>query len=381
MHILNIPHYKNHKRRQFMKIKAAVVREKSGPFLIEDIELDEPGEGEILVRIAGCGLCHTDLTARNQDMPVKLPGVYGHEGSGIVEKTGVGVKKIKTGDHVVMSYDSCGVCDSCLKGFPSHCDAFPFLNFFSTRPDGTATMKKGKETIYGSFFGQSSFASYALASERNTVKVPDYIPIELLGPLGCAIQTGAGGVINSLNAKPGTSIAVFGAGSVGISAIMAAVVSGCTKIIAVDINEGRLNTARGFGATHVINSGKSDPVAEIQKITGQGVNYSLECTAIPKVFRQAVDSLKMGGKCGLIGAAAFGTEVTFDMLNILNGRTITGIVMGDGVPGIFIPKLIELYQQGRFPFDKMIKFYPFDQINQAAEDSEKGRTLKAVLRP
>ncbi len=363
-----------------MKIKAAVVREKSGPFLIEEVELDEPREDEVLVRIAGCGLCHTDLTAQHQGLPVKLPGVFGHEGAGVVEKVGSLVKKVKPGDHVAMSYISCGVCNACIKGHPTHCEMFPPLNFFGTRPDGSVTMRKGKETIYGSFFGQSTFASHALATERNIVKVPKDVPIEMLGPMGCGIQTGAGGVFNSLKAEPGTSIAVFGAGSVGVSAIMAAVVCGCTKIIAVDINNTRLKTARELGATHTINSGESDPIAEIQKITGSGADYSLECTAIPKVLRQAVDSLAVGGKCGLIGAAPLGTEVILDMQSILNGRTVLGIVEGDAVSAILIPKLIELYKQGRFPFDKMIKFYPFDQINQAVEDSEKGKTLKAILR-
>jgi aryl-alcohol dehydrogenase len=364
-----------------MKIKAAVVRKKSGPFVFEDIEIDEPREDEVLVRVAGCGLCHTDLVVRDQHLPSPLPGVFGHEGSGIVEKTGASVKKVKPGDHVVMSYVTCGTCGPCASGVPAHCATMFPLNFFGKRPDGSVTMRKGNETIYGSFFGQSSFANYALANEQNVVKVPNDVPIEMLGPLGCGIQTGAGGVINSLKAGPGSSIAIFGTGTVGISAIMAAVVCGCTKIIALDISEERLRTAKEFGATHTINSLKTDPVAEIQKITGGGADYSLECTGIAKVLRQAFDSVLIGGVCGLIGVAPMGTEVNLDMQNILNGRTLMGIVEGDSVSEIFIPKLIELYKQGRFPFDKMIKYYSFDQINLAAEEAEKGMVLKAVLRP
>jgi len=218
-----------------MKIKAAVVRKASDPFVIEDLELDDPRDDEVLVRMAGCGLCSTDITAQHGHLPVKFPGVFGHEGAGVVEKVGKQVKTVKPGDHVAMSYTSCGSCDPCKIGHPTHCDNFfPFNFLLGGRPDGSATMRKGNETIFGGFFGQSSFATHALATERNIVKVPNDVPVEMLGPLGCALQTGAGGVFYSLKVEPGSSIAIFGGtGSVGISAIMAAVISGCTKIIVV----------------------------------------------------------------------------------------------------------------------------------------------------
>lgn len=363
-----------------MKIRAAVVREKSGLFVIEDVDLDEPRDDEVLVRIAGSGLCHTDLVARDGFMPIPLPAVLGHEGSGVVEKVGSRVTKVNPGDHVVMSFRSCGTCASCVRGLPANCLDFFKLNFAGVRPDGTPTMKKDGKTVHAAFFTQSSFATHTLATERNVVKVRNDVPLEVLGPLGCGIQTGAGGVINSLQTRPGSSIAIFGVGSVGLSAIMAAVVSGCTTIVAVDIKTGRLDLAKEMGATHVVDSSQTDPVGAIRGITGVGVDYSLECTGLPEVFRQSVDALGMPGVCGLIGVAPFGVEASLDMQTILNGRTIKGIVEGDSVPDIFIPQLIELYKQGRFPFDRMITFYPFDQINQAAEDSEKGKTLKAVLR-
>jgi aryl-alcohol dehydrogenase len=364
-----------------MKIKAAVVREKAGPFLIEEIELDEPKADEVLVRIVSSGLCHTDLVARMQFLPIPLPGVFGHEGAGIVEKVGSLVTKVKPGDHVATSYMSCGECPCCKKGTPGWCSEFLRLNFGGRRVDGSTTMKKDGQTIYGSFFGQSTFASHSLVTERNLVKVPMDVPLEILSPLGCGIQTGAGGVINSLKAEPGSSIAVFGIGSVGLSAIMAAVVCGCTKIIGVDVIEDRLKLAKEFGATHTINSSKVDAVEEIRKLTGAGAHYTLECTGIPKVFRQAVDALEIGGTCGLIGVAPNGVDVSLEMQTILNGRTVKGIVEGDCVSDIFIPQLIELYKQGRFPFDRLLKFYSLDQINEAAEDSEKGKALKAVLKP
>jgi len=364
-----------------MKIKAAVVKEKSSPFVIEEVELDDPRGNEVLVRMAGCGLCHTDLSAQHGYLPVKFPGVFGHEGSGVVEKVGSLVTKVQPGDHVAMSYISCGGCEPCTKGHPTHCDGFFPFNFFGTRPDGSTYMKQGDQTIYGSFFGQSSFATYAIASERNVVKVPKDVPVEMLGPLGCALQTGVGAVFYSLDVKPGSSIAIFGGtGSVGVSAIMGALVCGATKIIVLSRSDEKMKATKQFGATHFVNSGKCDPVAEIQKITGGGADYSLECTAIPSIFRQAVDCLRMGGKCGLIGAPPMGTEVSFDMQSILNGRTITGIVEGDAVSDILLPVLIDLYKHGRMPFDKMITYYPFEKINEAVADVEKGNTLKAVLR-
>lgn len=364
-----------------MKIKAAVVREKSGPFVIEEIELDEPRDDEVVVRIVASGLCHTDLVARDQYMPIPLPGVFGHEGAGVVEKVGSRVKKVAPGDHVVSSYLSCGTCSSCLSGQPTYCLNFFPCNFSGSRPDGSSTMHKGGQTVHGSFLGQSSFASHALMTERNLVRVSKDVSLDKLAPLGCGVQTGAGGVMNSLKVRSGSSIAVFGVGSVGLSAIMAARVVGSTTIVAVDVNPERLNTAKELGATHLVDSSRTNPVEEIQRITGNGAHYSLECTGIPDVLSQALDCLAVTGVCGLIGVAPFGSRVSLDCQNILNGRTVRGIVEGDSIPDVFIPQLIDLYTQGRFPFDRMLKFYPFDQINTAAEDSERGKTIKAVIRP
>lgn len=369
-----------------MIIKAAVIHEKSGPFKIEEVEIDEPRENEVLVRIVSSGICHTDLAARDGHLPLPLPpSVFGHEGAGVVEKVGHRVSKVKPGDHVVFGWDSCGACVACRSGNDPYCSNFFPLNFSGTRPDGTTTLRKGNQMIHGSFFGQSSFAHYALAREQNVVKVRKDVPLEILGPTGCGIRTGAGAVMISLHPKPGSSIAVFGVGPVGMSAILAAVVCGCTTIIAVDINSNRLETAKKFGATHLINSSQEDPVAAIQKITGEGADYTLECVGNPKVLRQAVDSLPRGGPrcgvCGLLGVVPPGTEVALEMDKLMNGRTVRGIIAGDSVPDLFIPVLIELYRQGRFPFDQLITFYPFDEINKAVEDMEKGKIVKPVLQP
>ncbi|MBN2122847.1 MAG: NAD(P)-dependent alcohol dehydrogenase, partial [Deltaproteobacteria bacterium] len=292
-----------------MEIQAAVIYETSGEFKLEKLELDDPKENEILVRIVGAGICHTDLAGRDQHLPIPLPSVFGHEGAGVVEKVGSRVSKVAPGDHVALSWMCCGACPSCKAGNDPYCQNFLPLNFSGARPDGTTTLRKGDQVIHGSFFGQSSFANYALADERNVVKAPKDVPLEILAPLGCGIQTGAGAVMNSLDARPGSSIAIFGVGPVGISAVLGAVVCGCTTIIAVDIHPGRLVMAKELGATHVVNANEVDPVKTILEITSGGPNYSLECVGNPAVFRQAVDVLPLLGACGLVGVVAPGTEV------------------------------------------------------------------------
>jgi aryl-alcohol dehydrogenase len=363
-----------------MEIRAAVTFKKSDKFRIEQLDLSDPRDDEVLIRIVASGICHTDLAARDQHLPIPLPSVLGHEGAGVVEKVGKGVIKVKPGDHVALSWMSCGKCASCKAGRDPYCESFLPLNFSGARPDGTTTLRKGDQVIHGSFFGQSAFASFALATERNIVKVPKDIPLEILGPLGCGVMTGAGAVMNSLQAGPGTSIAIFGVGPVGMSAILAAVVCKCAVIVAVDIHEGRLKAAKEMGATHTVNASKGDVVKAVQAITGGGPQFTLECVGNPAVFRQAVDVLPILGVCGLVGVVAPGTEVVLDMDRIMNGRTIKGIIEGDAVPDQFIPKLIELYKQGKFPFDRMITYYPFDEIEKAVADMEKGLVIKPVLR-
>jgi aryl-alcohol dehydrogenase len=364
-----------------MEIKAAVVFEQGGDFSIEQLELSEPNDDEVLVRVVGTGICHTDLAARDMHLPIPPPpSVFGHEGAGIVEKVGSRVTKVKPGDHVILGWDYCGACKACKVGKYLYCLDFFLHNFHGARPDESITLHKDDQPVHGSFFSQSSFADFSLANERNVIKVRDDIPLEVLAPLGCGGMTGAGAVMNSFQPRPGASIAVFGVGAVGMSAVLGAVVCGCTTIIAVDINPARLEMAKELGATHTINANETDPVQAILDMTDGGAEFSLECVGNPKVFRQAVDVLPRLGVCGLLGVVPPGTEVALDMDLIMNGRTVKGILGGDAIPDLFIPKLIELYSQGRLPYDKLITFYPFDEINQAVEDMEKGLVIKPVLR-
>jgi aryl-alcohol dehydrogenase len=364
-----------------MEIKAAVAREQGGQLSVESVNLEAPSSHEILVRVVATGVCHTDLVVLAGHLPTPFPVVLGHEGAGVVEQVGSGISKVKPGDHVVMTYNSCGVCPSCNDHASSYCHEFFPRNFFAVRPDGSSALSQNESLIHGNFFGQSSFATHALCHEANVVKVAETLPLELLGPLACGIQTGAGAVMNALKVTVGRSIVVFGTGSVGLSAIMAAKVVGAPTIIAVDMNDERLEMARELGATHCINPGKQKAPEEIMQISGFGVDFALDTTGLPSVIRDAVESLAPRGTCGILGAPAPETQIVLDETHFMSGgRRLIGIVEGDANPDTFIPMLAELYAKGLFPFDKLVKFYNLDQINEAIEDSESGRTIKPIIR-
>lgn len=365
-----------------MRITAAVARTGGGPFTLEELELGEPQDDEVSVRVVSSGICHTDLSIRDQMHPAPLPLVLGHEGAGVVERVGRRVTKVAPGDHVVMTFLSCGQCRNCLVGLPSGCDRIYHLNFTCCRSDGSGALHAhdaARSKVNGFFFSQSSFATHAIANERNVVKAPKDMPLKLLGPLGCGVMTGAGSVLAALRAPTGSTLAVFGTGAVGLSAIMAAKVAGCTTIIGIDLNVRRLDLATDLGATHVIDGKQGDAVEAIRNITRGGADYSLDTTGVPAVTRQALECLRISGLCGLVGGAPFGTEFKFSWESLFFGRGIRGIVAGEVIPDLFIPQLIELHRSGRFPFDRLLEFYPLSDINKAATDALEGRVLKPVL--
>jgi aryl-alcohol dehydrogenase len=364
-----------------MQVNAAVVREKSGPFVVEALQLSDPRPDEVLVRVAASGMCATDLHGRDGYYDTPYPCVYGHEGAGIVEAVGSAVRTVAVGDHVVMSFPWCGTCANCQNDMQSHCQKSFDWKFSGTRPDGSTLLRKDGTPIYSAYFQQSSFSTHTLANERFVVKVRKDAPLDLIGPFACSGQTGAGAVFNSMKPSPGDSFAVFGVGAVGLSGLMAAKVAGCDPIIAVDVHDSRLKLARELGATHVINhTGRNDVVAEIRRITGEGVRFSLETSAQATVFREAVEALMPAGTCVLLGSARSGTEVTLDMAFLQFGRVVRGVIQGESHPKEFIPKLVDLLVQGKMPVDRMITFYDFADINRAAHDSASGATIKPVLR-
>ncbi len=362
-----------------MKVTAAVLRKAGEPFALEDVELDGPQENEVLVRIVATGVCHTDIGVQHI-MP--LPVVLGHEGAGVVEAVGSGVTKVAPGDRVVLTFGSCGGCGRCAAGVPSHCENMRQLQFSGARLDGTPTLRRGDEVIHAAFFQQSSFATYALATQRNVVRIdnPD-VPLELLGPLGCGIQTGAGAVLNSLGATAGSTIAVMGVGSVGLSGVMAARLAGSARIIAVDVNKARLDLARELGATDIIDAGKGDVAQRIRDLTRIGVDLTLETAGTVQSFHDAIACLGMGGTCAIVTVPNHGAPFEFNARDILTGgRRVVGVLEGESLPDTFIPQLVDFYAQGRFPMDRLATYYPFDRINDAVADSLAGVTVKPILR-
>ena len=365
-----------------MKIKAAVLRAGDKPYSIESLELAGPGPGEILVRVVGAGMCHTDMVPRAPEFAAlaPLPMVTGHEGAGVVEALGAGLTGIAKGDHVVLSFDSCGVCLNCRDGHPAYCETFLPRNLSGRNLDGSspATDASGK-AVGARWFGQSSFATHAIASPRNAVVVDRSLPLELLGPLGCGIQTGAGSVLIALGVRAGSSIAIYGTGAVGLAAVMAARVAGATTIVAVDLHPSRLVLARELGATHTVDGKAKDVTEQIVAITGGGADYAFDTTAIPAVITGAILALRPRGVCGLVGVRAADLVVPPSTLEL--GRSLVGIIEGDAVPQRFIPQMIALWQQGRFPFDRLIGKFPMAKIDEAERASLAGEVVKPVLLP
>ena len=364
-----------------MRITAAVATAPGNPLELREVELDAPRPTEVRVRLAATGVCHTDIAIRDQLYPTPLPAVLGHEGAGVVEEVGSEAWAVSPGDHVVLSLNSCGRCRHCLTAHPAYCeDAFAH-NFGGRRPDGSTALHDGPQELSGQFFGQSSFATHANVAERSVVPVPADLPLRTLAPLGCGVQTGAGAVLNVLRPSPGSALAVFGAGSVGSAALLAARLTGCTRIIAVDVLDDRLAAARELGATDVVHAGTEDVVERLRALTGgRGIDVGVETTGRPEVLRQAADSVAIRGEVGLVGAAEPGTETPLETgISLTKGWTFRTIVEGDAVPQTFLPHLVELWQQGRFPFDRIIAHYPFARINEAVADAERGRCVKPVL--
>jgi aryl-alcohol dehydrogenase len=355
--------------------RAAVLRHVGQGLEIEDIEIEAPRPDEVIVKLVSAGICRTDEHAFSQVSP---PAVLGHEGAGVVEQVGSAVIKVQPGDSVVMTFATCGACPRCRLGQVAYCDRFIELNFTGRRPDGSSALSAHGEVIGGHFIGQSSFATHALAHERSLVLVADSSDLRPLGPFGCGFQTGAGAVINALRPPAGSSIAVFGAGAVGMAALAASSLVGCEPIVAIDISATRLETACRFGATAVIDATSSDIAGQLASAAPGGLDYALDTTGVAGVLRHAVDALNTRGTCAVIGAGP-SDELVLDWRTVLNGRTITGIIGGSSVPEVFIPQLLSLYRSGKFPADELIEYFRFEDINSALEASVRGSVVKPVL--
>ena len=352
-----------------MRITAALVPEKGAPFRLETLELADPGPDELVVRVAACGVCQTDVHGRDDYFGIPFPCVFGHEGAGVVERTGGAVKKVARGDRVVMTSPSCGHCAACRKGLPGYCAEARRIKFGGTLRDGRVPLKRNDSPVSGGFFQQSAFATHALATDGNVVKVPDDLPLELAAAFACGVNTGAGAVLNVLKPPPGSSIAVFGAGSVGLAGVMAARIAGCATIFAVDLHENRLALARELGATHVS-----------REMPARAFDFTLEAAGSPQALRHAVDCLAPLGVCCLVGSARKGVEAPLEMTQLQHGRTVRGCIQGDAPGDAFIPALFDHWRAGRMPVERLITYYPLAEVNRAIADSLSGKTIKPVLR-
>jgi aryl-alcohol dehydrogenase len=327
------------------------------------------------------GICQTDLHVRAQHYAVPLPLILGHEGAGIVEAVGADVSDIRVGDSVLLSYPSCGYCKSCRTGNNPYCDHGYQLCFAGARFDGSQGISSTDGSrLHSHFFAQSSFSTVALADRSNVVRVDSDAPLELLAPLGCGIQTGAGAVLNGLKIKAGESLAVFGTGSVGLAAVMAGRIAGADPIIVVDTRNDRLEIALEVGATLAINPAQGDARAALLACCPRGVDALVDTTARPEMLSIALECLATLGTAALVGGAPAGTQAPIDMTSLLNGRTLRGIIQGDAIPQLMLPQLIKFHRAGVLPIEKLITFYAFEDINHAVEEMAAGRVIKPVLR-
>ncbi len=358
-----------------MKITAAVSRGATDAPALEQLELEEPRAGEMRIRLVATGICHTDLhehPGRHSPHPI----VLGHEGAGVVEKLGEGVNGFEVGDHVILSGNSCGNCPSCKANRPTYCDLAMPLCFGGKRLDGSTSLERG--AVHSHFFGQSSFATHCLVPQRTAVKMDKDLPLEKLGPLGCGVVTGAGAVIEALKVGYGDTIAVFGTGGVGLSAVMAAKLVGARRIVAVDINRERLELARELGATDCIAADEDGVADKVRAVSGRGVAFSFNTTTVPAVHTMALECLAMNGTAGFV-AAPRGEWAPKMFAMLAGGKQLRGILGGDAHPGLFLPKLADYWRQGRFPFDRLLTFYPFAEIDRAFADAHSGKAIKPVL--
>lgn len=361
--------------------RAAVVRDNGLPMTIEKVVVGPPGPGEVLIEIVATGICHTDMVMRDGHLPVPRPVVLGHEGAGQVIGLGDGVTDLEIGDAVILSFASCGHCPSCDHDSPGYCHEFVPRNFLATRADGTTAIKDlDGAPVHSHVFGQSSFATHAIAPRRNVVKVDPGLPLELLGPLGCGVLTGAGTVLKAMEVEAGSSVLIIGAGAVGLSAVMAARIAGAGVIVAIDRNAARVELARELGATHgLIADGQS--IGERLGNAGLGlIDYAIDTTGHTVLVEQAVAVLAPRGQIALVAAFAPGATIALDAAHIMSaGRVVRGIVEGSADPQTFIPELLDHYRNGRLPLERLVRFYDFDDILSAIAAGETGEVVKPVV--
>jgi aryl-alcohol dehydrogenase len=363
-----------------MKISGAIVEAPGAPFQLAELELDEPRSDEAVVRVEAVGLCHTDLSFAS-GWGIPFPLLLGHEGAGVVERVGVDVTLVAPGDRVVISFAWCGACTACLDGHPALCASMPIENMGGFRPDGSATIHRNGQAVHANFFGQSSLATRALCREQHLVKIDPDTPFEVAAPLGCGVQTGAGAVLNVLRPEPGEPFAVFGAGAVGLSALLAAKLRGAHPIVVVEPHRSRRQLAQELGATAAFDPAEADLLDQLVQVSSGGFVTALDTSGNTEVIRNAFKVLRQRGALALVGVNDPCTEVTFPLVELMTGKRVYGTIEGDSVPRLFIPKLLRLWRAGLFPIERLCQVFPLRDISRAVEATRTGEVIKPVLLP
>jgi NDMA-dependent alcohol dehydrogenase len=364
-------------------MKAAVLYATREPLQIEDLTIENPRQGEVMVRVAAGGVCHSDLHVIHGDLPAPLPVVLGHEGAGVVEKVGSGVNGFAPGDHVLLLWRaSCGECRHCLSGRPALCELGAGIRWTGHLTDGTSRFRRGDQEIRH-FAGVSSFGELTVLPQEGLVKIDPTIPLEKAAIVGCAVMTGVGAVINTARVEPGASVVVIGCGGVGLNAIQGSALAGAEKIIAVDLLDNKLAYASQFGATHLVNGRQVDAIEAVKEATGGGgADYVFEVIGNPKVMAQAYQMTRRGGTLVIVGVAPAGAEVSFPASSImLDEKTIRGSLYGSCRPKLDAPRMLNLYKSGKLKLDELIsREYPLDQINEAFAALERGEVARSIVR-
>ncbi|HUS83206.1 MAG TPA: Zn-dependent alcohol dehydrogenase [Dehalococcoidia bacterium] len=358
-------------------MKAAVLYEQKTPLVVEDIELEGPQRGEVLVKLVAAGVCHSDLSFIEGRWKIQIPTVMGHEGAGVVEKVGEGVTSVQPGDHVIFSWvASCGVCRNCSRGKPYLCTNTPL----ATMKDGTTRFKKGDLALFHQT-GVSSFSEYTVAHETSMVKIREDMPLDKAALISCGVITGVSAVINAAEVELGSSVAVFGCGGVGLNVIQGATLVGATKIIAVDVFDNKLALAKEFGATHTVNASTEDSVARIREITGSGADYAFEVIGIPEVVARAFDATDAAGTTVMVGMPPLRAPLTINTLGLFLGKTLKGAYFGSAHVRTEMPALVELYLEGRLKLDELIsRAYPLEAINDAFDAMRNGEVARSIIK-
>jgi NDMA-dependent alcohol dehydrogenase len=361
------------------KAKAVLCREHNKPVVVEQISIDAPKRGEVTVKLGACGVCHSDLSAINGTIALPLPLVLGHEGAGVVEEVGEGVTDLAPGDHVIFSFIyMCGKCRFCVAGRPVLC--LEQGKALTTPLEGTTRAHDAKGAPLGIFSGCGAMADYATVSAENLIKIDPKIPLDCAALVGCGVTTGVGAVFNTAKVEPGSSVAVFGCGGVGLSVIQGALIAGARRIIAIDTLAPKLEMARKFGATDTIVFSE-DPVKEVKKITAGGPDYAFECVGSGQLAATAYRTIRRGGLAVVVGVAKPSDSTVIRTMTLpFEEKTITGSYFGSCVPRVDFPRMLALYMAGRLKLEELItRRYPIAEAPQAFADLQAGKNARGVI--